>query len=82
VFVSIRPEDISLGLTGNNSIPTKLDGIIEIAMYRGSYVTYKVRVGEQLLLNLSGPSRGERLNPGDHVHLGWKKEDAVILPAT
>lgn len=82
VFVSIRPEDISLGLTGDNSIPTRLEGVIEIAMYRGSYVTYRVRVGEKLLLNLSGPSRGERLNPGDHVHLGWKKEDAVILPAS
>jgi len=82
VFVSIRPEDISLGRTEDNSIPTKLEGVIEIAMYRGSYVTYRVRVREKLLLNLSGPSRGERLNPGDRVHLDWKKEDAVILPAS
>ena len=81
VFVSVRPEDISLGRTIDNSISTRLEGVVEIAMYRGSYVTYKIRVGEKLLINTSGPSRGERLDSGDHVVLGWKKEDAVILPA-
>ncbi len=81
VFVSIRPENISLGPTIDSSISPKLEGVVEIAMYRGSYVTYKIRVGEKLLINTSGPSRGERLNSGDHVQLGWKKEDAVILPA-
>lgn len=82
VFVSVRPEDISLGRTIDNSISTKLEGVVEIARYRGSYVTSEIHVGEKLLINTSGPSRGERLDSGDHVVLGWKKEDAVILPAT
>ena len=78
--VCVRPERISIGAAPAgeaNCLPGK---VLDAVFSTGS-IRYRVEVGQQVLLVRAVAGRGlDAFRPGDAVHLGWQREDTLVLP--
>ncbi|MBS1676548.1 MAG: ABC transporter ATP-binding protein [Actinobacteria bacterium] len=71
--LSVRPEAIRLGGDADGC-DNRLEGVVEEAIYQGSDIQLRIRVGEHLV-----KARGDvgSFGPGEKVAVGWNRADAV-----
>jgi putrescine transport system ATP-binding protein len=86
VWIAIRPEKIRISTTAPESIGTnQMKGVIDDIGYLGKLSTYRVRVGNDTIIeitspNLSRPRDGSLTHDWeDEIYLSWDSSSVVIL---
>ncbi len=74
--LSVRPEALELGPDASGC-DNRHEGLVEEAIYQGSEVELRVRVGGHQI-KARGPVG--RFGPGETVAVGWNTADAVAIP--
>ncbi len=82
VLVSIRPEKITAGKKLPGSLENKFDGLVEEHFFKGSFMMYKIRVGERTLLTVNIPNinSNSRFRAGERIQVGWELDASVVVP--
>jgi spermidine/putrescine ABC transporter ATP-binding subunit len=75
-LLAVRPERIRIGENTGN----RVQGRVELATYAGDgwYLEVRTATGAPLIVRTTGRAAPV---PGDHVSLGWHRDDAVLLDA-
>ncbi len=86
VWVAIRPEKIRISKTPHEQKgPNKLEGIVQDIGYLGSMSTYKVKLTNEKIIDVTYPNQvrpksGEHIADWDEtVYLSWEPTSAVVL---
>ena len=78
--VCVRPERIGIAAAPGPE-PNQLHGTVIDAVFSTGSIRYRVEVGSSVLLVRAVAGRGRgAFQPGDPVHLGWAREDTLVLP--
>jgi ABC-type Fe3+/spermidine/putrescine transport system ATPase subunit len=78
VLLSIRPENIVID---DPALPARIEGRIAEVVYAGAAHRYTIETGTtRLLVAASARPGAQPLAPGSVVKLGWRADDAVLLP--
>jgi putative spermidine/putrescine transport system ATP-binding protein len=75
----LRPHRIDLVEPGAPPFDNQVSGVVEGVVYTGELVSVTVRVGPRLIA-VNRFARGRAVAPGDAVTLGWRAEDAIVVP--
>ncbi len=80
-MLAIRPERIEI--IDAEKLENRVRGVIVDKTYQGVYTVLKVSVSENLTLAVyvTRPDVARRLVVGDHVMLGWRSSDCVVVGA-
>ncbi len=79
--VCVRPERIRIAAAPNGDA-NRVGGTVVDAVYSTGAMRYRVAVGDQVMLVRTGANPGAAaFQVGDAVHLGWSREDTLVLPA-
>ena len=85
VWVAVRPEKITLSKTSLNATTNQLKGVVVDIGYHGKTSTYRVRISNDQIIEVSVPSqkrpRGERhsIDWDEEIYLNWDQSSAVVL---
>jgi len=86
VWAAVRPEKIRVSRTPpESSQPNQMKGIVDDIGYLGKLSTYRVRVGDDTVIeitspNLSRPKEGSLLlDWEDEIYLSWDASSVVVL---
>ena len=86
VWAAVRPEKIRVSRTPpESSQPNQMKGIIDDIGYLGKLSTYRVRVSDDTVIeitspNLSRPKDGSQLlDWEDEIYLSWDASSVVVL---
>jgi putrescine transport system ATP-binding protein len=86
VWAAVRPEKIRVSKTAPESVaPNQMKGVIDDIGYLGKLSTYRVRVGDDRIIeitspNLSRPRDGSlALDWEDEIYLSWDASSVVVL---
>lgn len=86
VWVAVRPEKIRISKTPHEGKgPNKLEGIVQDIGYLGSMSTYKVKLTNEKIIDVTYPNQvrpksGEHIADWDDtVYLSWEPTSAVVL---
>jgi putative spermidine/putrescine transport system ATP-binding protein len=82
-LLCVRPESVTLNPSESMPAPITLEAEIHQLTYRGGWCDLVVTGSEGISLRirtLSASKEGGRPHVGDRVRVGWKAEDAVIIP--
>ena len=78
--VCVRPERIGIAATPGSEA-NRLSGTVVDAVFSTGSIRYRVEVGAQVLLVRGTAGReAAAFRVGDPVHLGWAREDTLVLP--
>ena len=78
--ICIRPERIRITAT-QGSDANRLSGTVIDAVFSTGSIRYRIEAGAQILLVRTTAARdGATFHVGDTVHLGWAREDTLVLP--
>jgi spermidine/putrescine ABC transporter ATP-binding subunit len=82
VLVSIRPEKIAAGKALPERLENKFEGLVEEQFFKGSFMMYKIRVGDHALLTVNVPNldSNSRFQTGERVGVGWERDASVVVP--
>ncbi len=80
IYLSVRPENLHISKEppsgeGYNS----LYGVIEVEVFRGSYVIYHIRLSNGEVIQVTVLSKDANFDPGDKVYVYWTLDKAVPL---
>jgi len=75
----LRPHRVDFIEPGAPMPDNRASGIVESVVYTGELISSAVRVGPYLIA-VNRFARGRQIAPGDEVTLGWRAEDAIIIP--
>lgn len=81
IFISIRPENISI----SKERPSGTDGLniltaeIIDEIFKGSYVTYYVKLSNKEIIRVAVLSKDADFEVGDHVYVYWLYNKGVVL---
>ncbi len=78
VLVSIRPEDVEIGLVESGSRDNCLEGVVVSAVYMGSHLDYQVEVAGARIRAQAKPNAPYR--EGDRVALSFPAAACVCIP--
>jgi spermidine/putrescine transport system ATP-binding protein len=79
VILSLRPERITLD---DDRAHNRVEGTVERRVFLGHSVRLLVRIADVGVVAAEVPRRvGDGLAEGQSVHLGWDRDDGVLLPA-
>ncbi|WP_342364342.1 ABC transporter ATP-binding protein [Terrarubrum flagellatum] len=77
-ILMLRPHRVDF--VGDGAVfENEVEGTVESAVYTGELVSSSVRVGPHLIA-VNRLARGRDIAPGEKVTLGWRAEDAIIIP--
>ena len=85
VWVAVRPEKITLSKTSLDATTNQLKGVVVDIGYHGKTSTYRVRISNDQIIEVSVPSqkrpRGERhsIDWDEEIYLNWDQSSAVVL---
>ncbi len=86
VWAAVRPEKIRISKTPPESVaPNQMKGIIDDIGYLGKFSTYRVRVGDNTIIqitspNLSRPRDGSLVHDWEEeIYLSWDASSVVVL---
>ena len=85
VWVAVRPEKITLSKTSLDATTNQLKGVVVDIGYHGKTSTYRVRISNDQIIEVSVPSqkrpRGERhsIDWDEEIYLNWEQSGAVVL---
>jgi putrescine transport system ATP-binding protein len=85
VWVAIRPEKIRISKQAPESKTNTINGMVDDIGYLGGHSTYRIRIGEQRLVEITTPNqaRPKDNNPpidwDEQVHLSWDASSSVVL---
>lgn len=80
ISVSVRPENISLGKLSKKAEGLNvLDGVIIDEIFKGSYVTYYVKLVNNEVLRVTVLSKDANYDPGDKVAVYWDYRKGVTI---
>ncbi len=83
VCVAVRPEKLTL--SGTALVDNSLAGVVQDVAYKGSQSSYHVRLASGRVVHVTAANVERQAAPGpaigDDVHVGWRPEAAVVLPA-
>jgi len=81
----VRPEKITLSKTSLDATTNQLKGVVVDIGYHGKTSTYRVRISNDQIIEVSVPSqkrpRGERhsIDWDEEIYLNWEQSGAVVL---
>ena len=85
VWVAVRPEKITLSKTSLDASTNQLKGVVVDIGYHGKTSTYRIRINNDQIIEVSVPSqkrpRGERhsVDWDEEIYLNWDQSSAVVL---
>ena len=85
VWVAVRPEKITLSKTSLDATTNQLKGVVVDIGYHGKTSTYRVRISNDQIIEVSVPSqkrpRGERhsIDWDEEIYLNWDQSSAVVM---
>jgi putrescine transport system ATP-binding protein len=85
VWVAVRPENITLSKTALDATTNQLKGVVVDIGYHGKTSTYRIRISNGQIIEVSLPSRkrskGDRLliDWDEEIYLNWDHSSAVVL---
>lgn len=80
VTLSLRPERIALASKPGDDMYAWFGATVEEMMFFGSERHYVVRSGGQKLVSRQLCTADTAFSPGEQIFIGWRPEDATILP--
>jgi spermidine/putrescine transport system ATP-binding protein len=83
VILSVRPEKVEISKKKLEGFSNHFTGIVESIIYQGRWTQYKVRLKNDIRLQVFEQNEEhfpqEEIDYHDEVHLYWQKENAVLL---
>ena len=81
--IAIRPERFQISDKPPEGIPNTIKGTIEITVFKGSSIEYRVKtpINDNVIVFVPNISPTMKIfNPGDTVYISWSVEAGVLLP--
>ena len=82
VTYAIRPEKFKIGEAADPNFENKLAGIVSLAMFRGSFIEYRVKLtnGQEVIVFEPYLSPAQKIyQAGDQVVISWHRDAGVLL---
>ncbi len=80
-YLAVRPEAININ-SGLDSLDNIFEGVIREAIFKGSYIEYRVEVGSRVfIVHQHGHSLNKHtFTVGEKVKIGWKSDEGAVIP--
>jgi len=80
IYLSVRPENLHISREPpSNGDYNVFHGIVDVEVFRGSYVIYHIRLDNGEIIRVTVLSKDADFDPGDRVYVYWRFDKGVPL---